>query len=354
MHLDQSTAIRVKEGQHDQRKEQNVISAQLDNESAQAGSTAEGTVFRKSTGMYAVAGAGRTWNCTLSSKLRKQLVYPIADPGSIRRHVVSVEDIRMVDPIAIGDVVRFVDAGDNSGMITEVLPRKSKLVRRAAGSKPLEQVIVANVDQVLIICAAERPAPSWELVDRYLAAAEAAALPARICITKADLIDAATIDAELDIYRSIGYPTHLTSAVNGLGMPELKEALQGRLSVLAGKSGVGKTSLLNTVQPELGLRVGEVSGQTGKGKHTTSYLEMFALDGGGSVVDTPGMREFALWNVRNVDLATLFPDLRPYVGRCRFGLDCSHSHEPGCAMKEAVVSGKVAQRRYHSYLRMAG
>jgi len=312
----------------------------------------EGTVYRKSQGQYAVRAGERVIGCSISNRLRKKLVYPIADPGSLRAHVVTVEDIRLVDPIAVGDCVQFLAGSDGSGMIVEVLPRRSKLVRRAAGPKPLEQVIVANVDQVIVICAAH-PAPSWELVDRYLASAESTELPARICVTKIDLIEPSVLDLEVANYRTLGYPVDLTSASSGAGVAAFAEVLHQRLSVLAGRSGAGKTSILNAVQPDLGLRVGAVSALTGKGKHTTSFLELFSLEGGGGVVDTPGMREFGLWDVRRDDIALLFRELRPFVGTCRFGLSCRHREEPGCAITAAVAAGHVTPRRYQSYLRMA-
>jgi ribosome biogenesis GTPase / thiamine phosphate phosphatase len=314
--------------------------------------TMQGTVVRKSQGFYDVEVDGQTLQCALSNKLRKQLVFPIADPGSIRRRVMAVEEIRAVDPVAIGDVIRFVDAGDGTGLINEVLPRQNKLVRRAAGPKPLEQVIVANVDQVIAVFAATFPDPKWELLDRYLAAAESQELPAIICITKIDLADSAALADEVNAYERIGYPVVRTSARSGVGIGELREILRGRVSVLMGKSGVGKTSLLNAVQPELGLRVNAVSQITGKGKHTTTHLEMFGLEGGGRIVDTPGMREFALWGVGDADLAETFPEMRPFLGQCRFGIGCQHEQEPGCAIKAAVQRGTISRRRYESYLRL--
>ena len=313
----------------------------------------EGDVVRKSQGWYGVRAGDRVVPCAISSTLRKQLVYPIADPGSLRHRVVAVEDIRMVDPIAVGDRVRFRESGDGGGLIVEVLPRRGALVRKAAGGKPLEQVIVANVDQVVVLTAAAAPPPSWELVDRYLAAAEAAGLPARVVVTKLDLVDAAELADEAAAYRALGYPVHLTSAVGGEGVAELGAALRGRLSVLAGKSGVGKSTILNAVQPGLGLRVGAVSELTGKGRHTTTTLELFPLDGGGGVVDTPGMREFGLWDVDPAEVALLFREIRPHVGACRFGLSCRHRAEPGCAVRAAVDAGGITPRRYRSYLRMA-
>ena len=154
------------------------------------------------------------------------------------------------------------------------------------------------------------------------------------------------------MYEQIGYRVILTSAATGAGIDQCKHAIIGNVSVFTGKSGVGKTSLLNAIQPGLGLRVNEVSGKTGKGKHTTSHLEMFGLDEGGSVADTPGMREFALWNVHDRELASLFPDMRPFLGACRFGAGCSHTHEPGCAVKAAVEAGAISARRHASYTKL--
>jgi ribosome biogenesis GTPase len=314
-----------------------------------------GVVFKKTLGHYWVSVDGALVRCTLSSRLRKVLIYPFADTSSLHPRVQDVEEIRMADPVTIGDIVNFTPEGE-TGLIVEVHERTNALVRRAAGPKPLEQVIVANIDQVVCVLAAARPAPSWDLLDRYLVAAEASGLPAVVCITKTDLVEPAALADEVRVYERIGYPVLLTSAANGAGIDQLRETLTGRASVLTGKSGVGKTSLLNAIQPGLGLRVNEVSSKTGKGKHTTTHLEMFALgDGpgfGGSVVDTPGMREFALWNVNDRELASLFPEMEPYVGACRFGLSCSHHHEPGCAIKEAVAEGAISARRHQSYLKL--
>jgi ribosome biogenesis GTPase len=193
------------------------------------------------------------------------------------------------------------------------------------------------------------------LLDRYLAAAESLELSALICITKLDLIPDADdeLATTLDEYRRIGYPVVLTSSFTGEGLDELRKALRGRLSVLVGKSGVGKTALLNALEPGLGLRVGAVgTGQVGKGRHTTTQVEMVPLGIGGNLVDTPGTREFGLWDVAEDDLALFFPEMRPYVGQCRFGLDCQHDEEPGCAIRKAVMAGKIGPRRYQSYMQL--
>ena len=317
-----------------------------------------GVVFRKTLGHYTVHTHGRDIDCELSSLLRKQLIYPIADPASMRHRVMAVNEIEHVDPVAVGDEVRFVEAGPGRGMIVEILPRRTRLSRAmpVPGQRVFEQVIVSNADQVVTVFAAASPTPKWGLLDRYLVTAEAAGLPSLIVITKADLAaQNRELDADLEPYRCIGYTTLLVSSHTGEGLSQLREALQGRTSVLVGKSGVGKTSLLNALQPELGLRVKAVGqGTDGKGRHTTSHLQMFELDFGGRLVDTPGMREFGLWNITPDELADLFPEMAEYVGQCKFGLSCRHDNEPGSAIRKAVTAGKVSPYRYKSYLNLRG
>lgn len=315
-----------------------------------------GVVFRKTLGHYTVHTDGREIDCTLSSLLHKQLIFPTADPTSLRHAVQEVREIDHVDPVAIGDRVRLVDAGDGRGMITEILPRSSKLSRPAPvpGQRVFEQVIVSNADLILPVFSAANPTPKWGLLDRYLVSAEAAGLPALIVINKLDLAwKNPELEADIEIYRRIGYPVLLVSAVTGEGIEELKQRLQSKLSVFVGKSGVGKTSLLNAIQPGLGLRVKAVSnGEVGKGRHTTTHLEMFELGFGGAVADTPGMREFGLWNIAAEELADLFPEMAEYVGQCKFGLSCHHDREPGCAIRKAVMAGEISPYRYQSYMRL--
>lgn len=315
-----------------------------------------GVVFRKNLGHYTVHTRGRELDCTLSSLQHKQLIYSTADPTSMRTRVQAVREIEHADPIAIGDRVRFVDAGPGRGMIIEVLPRRSKFSRPAPvpGQRVFEQIIVSNPDQIVPIFAVAHPTPHWGLLDRYLVAAEAAGLPSLIVITKLDLAwKNPEFDQELETYRRIGYPILQVCSTTGDGIEELKNALQGKTSVLVGKSGVGKTSLLNAIQPDLGLRVKAVSvGEQGKGRHTTTHYEMFPLDFGGALVDTPGMREFGLWNILPDELASLFPEMADQVGRCKFGLSCRHDREPGCAIRQAVMAGTVSPYRYQSYMKL--
>ncbi|NMB88669.1 MAG: ribosome small subunit-dependent GTPase A [Chloroflexi bacterium] len=289
-----------------------------------------GVVYHKSNGMYRVCARTQTLICTLAASL--------AGEGAP----------------AVGDRVRFATGDPAGGRILDVLPRRSCLARRAAGRGMAGQVLVANLDQVVPVFAAAAPPPHWNLLDRYLVSAEASELPAVVCITKLDLAGPDDLWQEsLAEYRRIGYRVILTSAVSGQGLDELKEALQGRLSALIGKSGVGKTRLLNALQPGLGQRVGALSRANGKGRHTTTAAELFPLADGGALVDTPGMREFGLWDVDTNDLALYFPEMRPLAGRCRFGLSCRHDEEPGCAIRKAVMDGQISPRRYRSYLRLA-
>jgi len=315
-----------------------------------------GTVIKKTTGIYTVQTDGRYQLCELSPRLRTLLA---AEAGS-RAHRAAAH----LDPIAVGDQVRCLQSGNGNGLIVELYPRRNHFSRRSAvpmpTARPYEQVIAVNVDQVVPVFAAAEPPPKWNMLDRYLVSAEAAGLPALIIITKLDLAldNQGHLDAELAEavaeYRRIGYPLLLVSAHTGQGLTEVLQALQGRISVLLGKSGVGKTSLLNALQPGLGLRVNAVNQVTGKGKHTTTNMEMFPLEftAGGWIIDTPGVREFGLWLDDGIALDWCFPEMRPFLGACRFGLSCAHDQEPGCAVQAAVSAGQIHPRRWQNYLQL--
>ncbi len=298
-----------------------------------------GVVIKKSTNTSLVQTGSGKIACGLSSRLRKQA---------------------RADLVAIGDEIRLVETAPGYAEIVEILPRRNRLSRRSAVPMPsayaAEQVIAANVDQVVPVFAAAHPTPSWGLLDRALVSAESSGIPALVCITKTDLLEPGSQSEELQSivadYRRIGYPVVLTSAANGAGLDEFKAALRGKLSLLIGKSGVGKSSLLNAIQPGLGLKTQTVSQANDKGRHTTSHLEMFPLACGGSIIDTPGIREFGLWDVDEDDLAQFFPEMRPFIGICKFGLDCRHDEEPGCAIRKAVSAGEISPYRYRSYLKL--
>jgi ribosome biogenesis GTPase / thiamine phosphate phosphatase len=318
----------------------------------------QGIVVKKTLGKYTVRSAGGSpIGCALAGNLSKQLMFSTANPTSMRKRVLEVKDLDTVDPVAVGDHVTYQLNEDSTGTITDIHPRRNKLSRPATDgarqfkkSGPREQVIVANVDQIVVVMPAANPPPSWDLLDRYLATAEASDVPALICFTKADLL-ADDLSREIEMYRQIGYHVIVTSAVSGLGIAAVQAALKDRVSVLWGKSGVGKTSLLNAIEPGLGLRVKAVNDHNSEGRHATTHLEMFDLSFGGSVIDTPGQRAFKIWH--NVDdFAHLLPEMRPFLGRCKFGADCTHTREPGCAIKSAVTQGAITSRRYESFLGM--
>lgn len=310
-----------------------------------------GTVIRTHLGHYTVATDEGTHVCRLSSKLRKDLTYPESSPGSRRRRVQSVRRVRVVDPVAIGDRVRVETGGGDTGMVREVLPRRNRISRGASGGGKKEQVLAANVDQAVPIVAAAEPEPDWDLLDRLLAIAESQEVPAAIVYNKLDLGARDRAEDLMRPYARAGYPVLYTSVTDDVGREAFRELLAGRLSLLMGPSGVGKSTLVNWVQPGLQLRTGEVSEATGEGRHTTTHMELVALPGGGLVGDIPGIREFTLWQIDPDEVAGLFPEFRDLIGACQFR-DCRHLHEPGCAIKAAVEAGDVDPRRYESYLRI--
>jgi ribosome biogenesis GTPase len=268
------------------------------------------------------------------------------------------QERRLTDLIASGDRVLWRPTRPGRGVIEEVLPRETQLSRRQPGPGriPVEDVIVANPDQAVFIFSVCEPAPHLRMLDRLLVIAEANELPALICANKIDLLgDDAKAVAEarclFGTYEQIGYPVIYTSALTGQSVEVLRELLRDKLSVLSGPSGVGKSSLLNAVQPELGLATREISEVTGKGRHTTVGIQLWSLPGGGYVADTPGLREAGFWDIEPEELAYYFVEMRPYLSDCRFS-SCTHTHEPGCAVKAAVEAGAIHEARYDSYCRL--
>jgi ribosome biogenesis GTPase len=250
--------------------------------------------------------------------------------------------------VAAGDFVTFRPAADHTGVIERVEPRKTVLSRATRGR---QQIIVTNVDQLLIIASAAEPYLKPHLIDRFLISAHKTGLRPLICINKIDLVDPASLAPLVGVYSQMGYRVLLLSVVTGIGIDRLRRAMMGRASVVAGQSGVGKSSLVNAIDPNLKLLVNAVSAETQKGRHTTTTARLWPLACGGYVVDTPGIRQFQLWDVIPTEVAGYFRDLRPYINHCKFP-NCTHTHEADCAVKDAVADGRLDLRRYESYCQL--
>ncbi|MBU6174606.1 MAG: ribosome small subunit-dependent GTPase A [Planctomycetes bacterium] len=271
-------------------------------------------------------GDGKIYRCSLRRVLKNL--------ATDQRHV-----------LVAGDQVRLEPAGNDQAWIVRIEPRKSTLSRT---SKQRRHMIASNVDQLLIVTSAAQPSLKPNLIDRLLATAEQNNLNACICINKCDLIDPSTIQPLIGTYAQMGYRVMMLSAAKGWGLSALKRITEHRCSVVVGQSGVGKSSILNAIDQGLNQRVQAVSEENQKGKHTTTTAEVFPLSYGGSIIDTPGVRQFQLWDIVPGELSGLFRDIRPFASLCRYP-NCSHVHENDCAVKDAVADGRLDPRRYDSY-----
>lgn len=289
-----------------------------------------GLIIKAQSGIFDVDVGGRV----IPSKLRGRLMQAPMES----------------DAAALGDRVKLSLLEDGSGAIEEIEQRSRVLSRPAPGRPDIEQVLVANPDQAVFVFSCAEPDPNFRMLDRFLVIAERERIPAVICANKIDLVVLRSAKAEFEPYRALGYRVLYTSATRGKGIRKLAKALQGKLTVLAGPSGVGKSSLLNAIQPGLGLRVQD-SDWSGKGKHTTVVPELIPLEIGGFVADTPGVKAFGIWDIEPDELDAYFPEMSGLVADCAFS-DCTHVHEPDCAIIAAVEQGQIAPERYDSYLRI--
>ena len=276
---------------------------------------------------------GERWRCKVMGKLKR------------RR--------RRTTLIAAGDRVKLqpVNREKHEALITAILPRKSTLSRRRPGvMTAVEDVILANPDEIMVVFAAAEPEPNLFLLDRFLVAAESSEIPSFIVINKIDLTGEEQAREMFGLYENIGYPVFYVSAKEGVGVEALRKHLKDHITVVAGPSGAGKSSLINRLLPGLNLKVGELM-RIGKGKHTTRWAQLYPLPTGGFIADTPGLRELGLWDIRPNELSDYFPEIRALAPHCRFS-DCTHINEPGCAVREAVARGDIHPHRWQSYLQL--
>ncbi len=294
----------------------------------------EGLVTRTTGSWYRILSDGKTFDCRLRGNYR-------------------LRGNKQTNPVAVGDHVEFLLQDDGSGMINNVLDRRNYIVRKATKLSKQTHVIASNIDLLCVVASLAFPRTSTGFIDRLLVTAEAYHIPACIIFNKADLYDdelMESLSSLKNLYGKAGYPVLVTSAMKGSGIEQLKKSIHGKTVLFSGHSGVGKSALLNAIEPSLNLRMGEVSEWSEKGKHTTTFAEIFPLPASNAfLIDTPGIKEFGMVDIKPEELGHFFPEIRSLLHGCRFNT-CTHTHEPGCAVKQAVDDGSLAEERYTNYI----
>ena len=292
----------------------------------------------KSTGSWYIVldDEGRLWECRLRGKIR-------------------LDGLRSTNPVAVGDNVVFEqEPGKDTAVIKSIEARNNLIVRKSVNLSKASHIIAANVDLAIVVATIAQPRTSTGFIDRFLVTAEAYHIPTALIFNKCDLYSEDQIGdmcVLMEYYQSIGYTSFGVSAKTGFQIDELRDLMRGKICLFSGHSGVGKSALVNALDPNLNVRIGEISDVHEKGKHTTTFAEMHHLDFGAWIVDTPGIKEFALYDLEKETLAQRFPEMRELMSECRFN-NCTHMHEPGCAVKQALENGDIADWRYVNYLRM--
>ncbi|MCM1517056.1 MAG: ribosome small subunit-dependent GTPase A [Pseudoflavonifractor sp.] len=295
----------------------------------------DGLVIKNTGSWYVVrTDDGREINCKIKGNFR-------------------IKGIRTTNPVAVGDRVTITDGGDGGSFITGIAPRRNYIIRRASNLSKEASIIAANIDMAYLVVTLVHPVTSTTFIDRFLATAEAYRVPVTLVINKVDLLDnpddRELLDAVTYLYRSIGYDVLHVSALTGEGIDSLRQAISGRISLFSGNSGVGKSSLINAIVPGLGLRTAEISAMHDTGMHTTTFSEMFPVEGGGYIIDTPGVKGFGTIDFDKQEVGHFFPEIFEASHDCRYN-NCTHVHEPGCAVLRAIDEQRIARSRYASYL----
>lgn len=291
-----------------------------------------GVVVRSTGSWYEVLCGETRYACRIRGRLR-------------------LKGVRSTNPVVVGDEVECLTDEQGSHLITAIRPRRNYVIRRASNLSKESHIIAANVDQALLMVTLRQPETALEFVDRFLVTCEAYKVPVTILLAKSDLQDAAETAAFRAIYEPIGYRVLTVSPLTGEGIEEVHRLMVGHTTLLSGNSGVGKSTLVQRIDPSLDIRTGEISDSHHKGRHTTTFSTMYPLAEGGYLIDTPGIKGFGLIDIDNTELWHYFPEMLHYGRACRF-YNCTHTHEPGCAVVEAIEQGAISELRYESYLKM--